>query len=498
MRFPRITAVTKAAVSAVSSIFGDGARPASGDGFWGFTREPFAGAWQRGVRLDPIGELTAFSAVYACISRIANDIAKLRPRLMQEVLDGTWLPADKNLPHWIPLRRPNSYQNRIQFITLWLVYKLLYGNTYALKVRDDRNMVKAMYLLDPRRVTPMVTAEGDVYYSLGGDDLSRIPTGMVIPASEIIHDRCIALWHPLIGVSPIYASAASATQGRRIQSNSAQFFENMSRPSGMLTAPGKISDETAARLKKDWESNFGGQNIGRLAVLGDALKYEAMTVPAEQAQLIEQLKWTVEDVARAFCMPLYKIGAGAMPTNNNVEALNQQYYSDCLQTHIEAIELLLDEGLKVPNGQAVEFDLDGLLRMDTAAQVEMLTKAAGGAYMKVDEARKARNLPPVVGGDTIYKQHQDYSIEALAKRDASDDPFGTAKPAPAPQPPAAPAGDDPPKDDPAKKQAEIAAIVEMLVNKALAARPAEAAVETTDEDIKVYRSILDSEEVILA
>lgn len=449
----KLLARTKAAVSAVSSLFGTIGtaltRPVGGT-LMGWVREPFAGAWQQGVQVEALGALTAYGAVYASVSRIANDVAKLQPRLMAQDESGLWIPAAENSPHWLPLRRPNGFQNRIQFFAYWLTCKLLHGNAYALKARDERNMVRALYLLDPRRVTPMVTPEGDVYYSLGGDDLARLPGGGVVPASEIIHDRMNCLWHPLVGISPIYACAISATQGLRIQANSAQFFGNMSRPSGMLTAPGTIDEVTAARLKGEFERNFGGANIGRLFVAGDDLKYAPMTIPAEAAQLIEQLKWTVEDVARCFLMPLYKIGAGTMPTSNNVEALNQQYYDDCLQPHIEALELCLDEGLAVPARHAVEFDLDGLLRMDHTAKVKMLAEGVSGALMKPNEARRRLNLPPVTGGDTIYLQQQNYSLEALAKRDARPDPFAAAAAAPAPAAPPAAAPAPAPAPQPAK------------------------------------------------
>ncbi|EMR5235565.1 phage portal protein, partial [Salmonella enterica] len=40
------------------------------------------------------------------------------------------------------------------------------------------------------------------------------------------------------------------------------------------------------------------------------------------------------------------------------------------------------------------------------------------------EARKSENLPPVEGGDSLFLQQQNFSLAALAKRDASDDPFG--------------------------------------------------------------------------
>ncbi|EBB2812037.1 portal protein [Salmonella enterica] len=41
-----------------------------------------------------------------------------------------------------------------------------------------------------------------------------------------------------------------------------------------------------------------------------------------------------------------------------------------------------------------------------------------------NEARKSENLPPLAGGDSLYLQQQNFSLEALARRDASDDPFG--------------------------------------------------------------------------
>src|SRR5690606_33741915 len=155
-----------------------------------------------------------------------------------------------------------------------------------------RGVVAALYLLDPATVTPLVSESGDVFYQLQADNLSGVPQSVVVPASEIIHDRFNCLFHPLVGPSPIYACGLAATQGLRIQNNSARFFGNMSRPSGILTAPGAISDETAARLKASWEANYSGENIGKVAVLGDDLKYQPMSVTPEDAQLIEQLKWT--------------------------------------------------------------------------------------------------------------------------------------------------------------------------------------------------------------
>ncbi|VWC79395.1 phage portal protein [Burkholderia lata] len=388
----------------------------------GVVREPFPGAWQAGMGVDSRHELLAFSAVYACVDRIASDISKLGIRYVKQI-GNIW--QDTSAPRFTgPLRRPNPYQNRIQFVKAWQVSKLLAGNTYVLLVRDMLRNVIAMYVLDPTRVIPLVSPSGAVFYQLAADPLRGLPEQLTIPASEIIHDRGICPWHPLIGVSPIVAAAAAGTMGNRIQQNSRKFFGNMSRPGGILSAPGKISDETANRLKTHWETNYGGENAGRLAVVGDGLKYETVMMTATDAQLVEQLRWAVEDVARCYHVPLYKIGADptGSKTAANIGALEQSYYTDCLQAPIEELELCLDDGFEVPDGQGFDVDVRGLLRMDPAARYDAHSKAVGGGWMAPNEARAAENMAPVPGGDTPYLQQQNYSLRALAERDKSPAP----------------------------------------------------------------------------
>nr|WP_241774285.1 phage portal protein [Burkholderia pseudomallei] len=348
--------------------------------------------------VDSRHDLLAFSAVYACVDRIASDISKLGIRYVKQI-GNIW--QDASAPRFTgPLRRPNPYQNRIQFVKAWQVSKLLAGNTYILLVRDMLRNVTAMYVLDPARVIPLVSPSGAVFYQVAADPLRGLPEQVTIPASEIIHDRGICPWHPLIGVSPIVAAAAAGTMGNRIQQNSRKFFGNMSRPGGILSAPGKISDETANRLKTHWETNYGGENAGRLAVVGDGLKYETVMMTATDAQLVEQLRWAVEDVARCYHVPLYKIGAdpAGSKTAANIGALEQSYYTDCLQAPIEELELCLDDGFEVPNGQGFDVDVRGLLRMDPAARYDAHSKAVGGGWMAPNEARAAENMPPVPGG----------------------------------------------------------------------------------------------------
>ena len=141
-------------------------------------------------------------------------------------------------------------------------------------------MANYWYFLDPRLVVPLVADNGDVYYQLQRDPLSELPSAVTVPASEIIHDRWNTLYHPLVGLSPIYAAGVSALTSLNIQRNSANLFKNSARPGGVLTAPNAIEESTAQRLKAYFEENFTGDLAGKVAVLGDGLEYKHFWSPS--------------------------------------------------------------------------------------------------------------------------------------------------------------------------------------------------------------------------
>lgn len=429
-----------------------------GGGWFPWINEPYTGAWQRNDEWKAPTVLGHY-AVYACVTLIANDIGKLRQRLMELDDNGIW--KETSSPSFSPvLRKPNGYQNHIQFKQWHITSKLTKGNAYALKQRDNRGVVVGLYLLDPDRVTVLVTPQGEVYYQCGGDDLNDIEqTGVTVPASEIIHDRMNCLFHPLVGIPPLYACALAASQSLKMQNDSSTFFENGARPGGILSAPGAISDETAARLKAHWDANYTGQNAGRVAVVGDDLKFQQMKMSATDSQLIEQFKLTAEMICTAFHVPASKVGVTTAANGVTAEQENQKYYSDCLQILCEEYEAALDEGLAVPDKYGVELDLDGLLRMDMGKLVETLNVAVGAGIMAPNEARFRLSMSPVEGGESCYLQQQNFSLSALSKRDAQADPFATSQPASTESTPAATSEPAEPTDEQIQDSAKMLALL---------------------------------------
>ncbi len=292
------------------------------------------------------------------------------------------------------------------------------------KERDKRGIVVAGYVLDPLRVKPLVGPSGQVYYACQQDLLADITdASIVIPAREIIHDIGFAPYHPLCGFSPVYACGHTALQGLTIVNNATRHFKNGSQIGGVLTAPGQISADTVNRLEKYWAENYAGEsNIGKVAVLGDGLKF---------------VKWGDEKICAVHHVPPYMVSVGPLPSYNNVEALGQQYYGQCLQYYFESLELCLTEGLELGDaGYEVEFCIEDLDRMDSVQRMEVATKGVVGGIFKPNEGRARFNLPAVKGGDRVYLQKQNWPLELLGADNVPPQPAAAPKP---PELPPAPA-----------------------------------------------------------
>ena len=387
-----------------------------------FVQEPFSGAWQENKEITR-EDMTAFYAVFACISLISKDIGKM-PVLLKKKKEGVLVDALTPKELVRVFRKPNHYQNWQQFNEQWTQSLLLRGNTYVFKVRDAFSELYRLVILNPDLVTTLVDDNGEIFYQLSNDRLTQTDN-VIIPASEIIHDRINALYHPLVGLTPIMACALASEQGISILRNSKNFFANGSRPGGVIEVPGALDASKALEIKTKWDANYGGANVGKTGLLSDGAKYVSIGMKATDSQLIEQLNMSARIVCTAFNVPPFKIGVTDVQGATKVSDLNEIYYSDCLQSYIEARENLLDEGLNLrDHGVEAFLDLDVLIRMDSTSKIAYFKDGISAGIFSPNEARQKLGYLPVSGGDSPMIQQQNFSLEALSKRDAKDDPFG--------------------------------------------------------------------------
>jgi HK97 family phage portal protein len=399
------------------------------------------GNWQMNLNPGsfPSAELVAFSAVYACTSIISGDIAKLPIQVFRVDVESGARTVQRRDYYAQLMRTPNSYQTGADFMQLYVLSTLLQGNAYAYTPRNARGEVAALHVLDPRSTRPFIEPEsGELFYRCGENLLAGIIPGAMIPERDIIHHRLPLLpGFPLLGVTPIFAAASSSAVGLQILRNSQSFFGNASRPSGVLTAPGKVSEPTAQRLKEDWDNNYGGPRFGKTAVLPEGLKWEPLAITAQDAQLIEQLRWSVEDVARVFRVPLFMLGDPTKATYRNTEQAARAYLSGCLSYHIEALEQRFERAFEFPLDWELKFDLSQILRAEIDVRFAAYTQALNAGWSTINEVRAQEGLEAVDGGDEPHIQMQYVPLSQSGKTPAAPAP---GEPPPTNPPDAVPAG----------------------------------------------------------
>ena len=372
--------------------------------------------WQLGGGGASYQAAITSSAVYTCVSVLSQEVARLHiTHYKNPDLSGRVEQYDSDLAKL--MFTPNSYQTRSDFF-LSLMYSLLMdGNAYCVATRNSLGKVINLTPVNPRAAQVHIVPEtGEVYYSLSKNntDPTKIDDAQFIPQRNMLHVRLFTPTHPLIGVSPLIACIASVEQGISMQADSTSFFNNSSKPAGILRTPKPLGIEQAKRLKDSWNSSTTGKNAGKVPVLDNDLQFQQMSISAADSQLIDQYGMTKKDIATVFRVPLYMVGEGENQFKT-AEASQRDFVTRSLGFYLEHIEANLNQFFDF-NGRTelLEFDVErGIMRPEYIARIEGLTKGVQGGIYSPNEARASESLSEKDGGDNLFMQRQNVPINML-------------------------------------------------------------------------------------
>src|SRR5690606_4611361 len=175
-----------------------------------------------------------------------------------------------------------------------------------------------------------------------------------------------------------------------------EIFENNAQPGGIWTAPAGMTEDDAKAVQEYWSTHLQGSNSGKVAIIGADMKFTPFAMKSIDAQMVEQMRYSDEQICQPFGIPPFKVGIGTIPSGLGVDGVNLMYYNDAPQPHIQHMEELLDDGLKISRPLGVELDTDPLLRMDEAKKAEVATKLVSGGVETPNEGRKRFNRLPLV------------------------------------------------------------------------------------------------------
>ncbi|EMT6578340.1 phage portal protein [Providencia manganoxydans] len=338
------------------------------------------------------------TAVFGCVRVLAESVGMLPCSLYEQLERGNRRATRERLNKLLSVK-PNNYMTPQEFWELLIACLCLRGNFYAYKVYALGEVVELLPL-DPGSVVPKLNSQWEPEYQV------TFPNGesKTLSQAEIWHVRIFTL-DGLTGLSPIAYAKQAIGLGLATEEHGARLFGNGAVSSGVLQTDAALSDEAFNRLKADFESNHQGlTNAHKPLILEMGLKWQQISLSAEDAQFLETRKFQLEEICRIFRVPLHLVQNTDRATFNNIENLGIGFINYSLVPYLIRIEQRINIGLVKPSKHGVfyaKFNTGALLRGDMKSRFDAYATGINWGIYSPNECRELEELNPRDGGD-IY------------------------------------------------------------------------------------------------
>lgn len=263
----------------------------------------------------------------------------------------------------------------------------LRGNAYGYVVsRDGYGYPTAIDWLNPSRITPD-SRPGMTGWLIDGREVAR---------QDVVHIPLFALPGHRIGVSPIAAFANTLGVALQAQNYASEWFQAGGFPPGTFRNTQKQIDPQQAAIIKD--RTTAAIRSREVLTFGADWEYNAISVPPEEAQFVETMKMTTNQIAAIYGIPPEMIGgeSGSSMTYANVEQQQINFVMFTLRPWLVALETAFSALL--PDRQYVKFNADALIRADLKTRWEVNEIRVRMGANNVDEIRAQEDQPPLPNG----------------------------------------------------------------------------------------------------
>ncbi len=332
--------------------------------------------------------------MYRCAALIAGIGGELPLRTFRR---GTFQVVPSRLldnPH--PFLTPSDLW-RIEFVS-----RALWGNSYLQKVRDNAGAVRELWPLRPDKVKPGRATPTDMnpsgmVYEVTKESGEKI----ALTGREIMHTMHLG-FDGVAGLSPVGLAKQAIGTGLAAEEYSAKLFGSGNLLSGFIKTDAQLQKAQAERLQQQWRDRMlGRHNQHDIAILDAGAEFQQLTMPNDQAQFLEQRRFSVVEVGRWFGVPPFLLYETEKSTSWGT-GLEQQATGfttfDLGPQWLTPLEQRVSKELTPPSTE-VRFQRQKLLRGDSAARAAYYEAMRSWGGWSADEVRAEEDMEPVEGGD---------------------------------------------------------------------------------------------------
>lgn len=353
----------------------------------------------------------ALSAVWGCVNLYAGIHGTL-PAFVYRTGRNDQREIDQAHPLYRVIHNsPNAEQTASDFWEAMAMSLELRGNAYARITRSgDRIVALTPIYAD---VLPRRLANGDIEYAWSEESRTWRLT-----QRDVFHIRGPG-GHPLGGMSTLAFARHTFGLALAVEKAAGKMFANGLRPSGVLAVKEWLSKENRQIARGELVDQFvGAENAGRPLILEGGTEWKPLSIPPEDAQMLESRSFSVEEICRFFGVPPFLVGHNEK-SSGYPKSLEQQlllFKTTALHRRINRIEQAIEQQLLSPAdrgaGVTVEFSMEAFLRGDSTSRAAYYQRMSGIGAMTINEIRRLENMPPVTGGDVPRMQMQNIPIDS--------------------------------------------------------------------------------------
>lgn len=345
------------------------------------------------------------SAVYRAVRLTAETLACLPLRFYEDTSAGPVMVENTDFDDVFRVS-PNDEQTPVEFWEQLTACQELVGNGYARKIYIGSRLVAA-YPLNPLpgRMEVKRNVSGGVEYRYN-DDKGRLH---IYSPDEILHLKGFSMGGD-VGLSTVAAGAQSMGLSIAAEKAAGRLFKSGLRSSGFVETNAAFDEEDRERLEKILKQYTGAAQAGSIMLLEGGMKYTALSMSAQDAELLLTRKFEIEEIGRLFGMPGVLLGHsvdGQTMFGTGVESVILSWLTLGLNSRIVRTEAAMRKrGLSKAQARRYypKHNLDALLRADSAARGVLYGVLAQNGIFNRNEIRGLEEKGPIPGGEIYTAQ----------------------------------------------------------------------------------------------
>jgi len=333
--------------------------------------------------------------VYMCVKLLATNSAGLRLKLVNR--NGDIVEVD---PLLSLINMPNESMSSYDFFFLVIQQLNLLGNSYWLKIRDNRGQPHRLYMLNPHSI--YITADNS--YTIQKYTYHTSDGIKEYDPEDVIHFKLLDPDNVVKGKSPVSAFADMLSIDDLASRRHRASFLNNAIPSGLLSTDTPMGGKVMDTIIKNFQNRFSGvDNTSKILITSGGFKFSALQPSIKDMELLQSRIFSKEAIQELYGISPALLGKTASTNKATAETEKIIFIENHVKPLQELVIRTLNHQLFQIEKSELKLELINPVPEDKELQVKMLNELTDKVITK-NEARAILKLPPIAKGDDLMVQ----------------------------------------------------------------------------------------------